>query len=83
MPTKYIKKQVDTAAIMYIEELKIYAVPSASDPSKVYEIKNNGHKYECSCMDYIARHADKETECKHGRAVREFELKRAATVGTP
>lgn len=77
---KYVKKQVDTASIIYIEELKIWAVPSASNPEKVYEVSwPEQKKFVCNCPDYLTRHAAKETECKHGQAVRSLFVMATAT----
>lgn len=72
MARTYIAKQPDKAAIVYIAELKIWAVPSASDPSKVYEVSKPTDKYVCNCPDYFRRHLGNGTECKHGSAVREL-----------
>lgn len=72
---KYVKKLPDVQAIQKftIENDTFWAVPSASDASKVYEVRKPTDKYTCNCFDYQTRHIGKDTECKHGQAVRQLE----------
>lgn len=72
---RYIKKNVDLSTIQefVLEGDHFWAVPSASDATKVYEVRKPADKYTCNCMDYMTRHIGKGTECKHGISVRTLE----------
>lgn len=88
MSRKYVAKLPSLQAIQYfeIEGDRFWAVPSASDASKVYEVRQPVDKFTCNCPDYMTRKIGTGEECKHGKAVRalvDFKAKPAELVITP